>query len=187
MVGTIVGTVLALEALAWMPHMSRRLVRRALEKLPDDLPSELAARWWEEIEADLESYSERPVGGLLFALTLSLRGGKRLAAELALDSVSSAPREEKASAAGIAETERILSIPGLGHRVVIDVKEEMMVKLFNHRFRLDDAPERVRVGFDIQPPVPGFYRLRFDAPSKTAATQFVAQVREFEQRDADGS
>jgi hypothetical protein len=83
-VGTVVGTILALEAGAWMPYLSRALVRSTLGRMPVGLDPHIRARWTEEIEADLGAYADRPIGGLAFALRLRRRGGRRLAEQLAL-------------------------------------------------------------------------------------------------------
>jgi hypothetical protein len=83
-VGTVIGTLLAIEAKAWMPFLSRHLMRATFAHFPDGLDEPLVARWSEEIEADLHRYRDRPLGGLIFALRLRLKGGRDLAAELAL-------------------------------------------------------------------------------------------------------
>jgi hypothetical protein len=81
---TLLGSILALEARAWLPHLSRRLVSRAMKKFPRELPLHLRKRWTEEIEADLASFHDRPLSGLVFAFRVWLKGGRDLAAELAL-------------------------------------------------------------------------------------------------------
>jgi hypothetical protein len=83
-IGTFIGTVLAVEAKAWAPHLSARLLRATIDRFPQGIDEEMRGRWSEEIEADLASYADRPLGGLIFALRLRRRGGKALAAELAL-------------------------------------------------------------------------------------------------------
>lgn len=83
-VGTVIGTVLAIEAKAWMPYVGSRLVRGTLERMPRGLEEQMRSRWAEEIEADHATLADRPVGGLVFAVGLCLKGGRRLAAELAL-------------------------------------------------------------------------------------------------------
>ena len=82
--GTIVGTVLAIEARAWLPHFSAWVLRKTLEGLPRKLDETLRKRWAKEIEADLASYQDRPVGGLIFAMRVRAKGARDLAAELAL-------------------------------------------------------------------------------------------------------
>jgi hypothetical protein len=84
LVATIVGTAFALEAQAWAPHLSRRLLRATFGGFPPQLPAQLRDRWIEEIEADAASFEDRPLGGLAFSLRLWRRGGRALAAELAL-------------------------------------------------------------------------------------------------------
>ncbi|MFP5388410.1 MAG: hypothetical protein ACLGG5_03830, partial [Thermoleophilia bacterium] len=86
-IGTALGTLLALEAKSWMPYLSARLVRSTVDGMPPELDGEMRSRWREEIEGDLSSYLERPLAGLLFALRLRRRGGRRLAAELMLSHV----------------------------------------------------------------------------------------------------
>jgi hypothetical protein len=83
--GTFVGTLTAVEAKAWLPTISARLLRATVAHFPTELPTETRARWIEEIEADLGSLADRPFGGVLFALRLRLKGGRDLAAQLALD------------------------------------------------------------------------------------------------------
>lgn len=90
-VGTVIGTVLAIEAKAWLPYLTRALLRRTLDDLPDALDHQLRSRWSEEIEADLAQFDDRPLGGFLFALRLRWKGGRRLAAELALEQALSTP------------------------------------------------------------------------------------------------
>lgn len=83
-IGTVVGTFLAIEAKAWMPYLSGKLVRFTLNRMPDELPDQSRSRWEEEIEGDLASYADRPLGGLVFAVNIARKGGRRLAAELVL-------------------------------------------------------------------------------------------------------
>ncbi len=92
LIGTVAGTVLALEVLTWMPHVSRRLLERTIAEFPEELPGKQRARWAEEIEADLASFADRPLGGLQFALKLRRQGGRSLAAELALQSTLASAR-----------------------------------------------------------------------------------------------
>lgn len=91
-VGTVIGTLLAIEAKAWLPYISASIVRSVLGKMPEPLDDQLRSRWSEEIEADLTQYDDRPLGGFLFALRLRRRGGKRLAEELALEQALSTSR-----------------------------------------------------------------------------------------------
>lgn len=81
-VGTVVGSIAAVEASAWVPYLSRRLLGSALARLQQDLPPEVRDRWVEEIEADFAAFSDRPWGGLGFALGVRRKGARRLAAEL---------------------------------------------------------------------------------------------------------
>lgn len=90
LIATVVGTVLAFEAQAWAPHVTRRLLRKAFAQFPGDLPADMRARWTEEIEADVAGFDDRPLGGLAFAFRLWRRGGPELAGELALRQVSGA-------------------------------------------------------------------------------------------------
>ena len=83
-IATVIGTLLAIEAKAWMPYLSARILRGAIARFPEALARETRERWAEEIEADLAAYGDRPLGGLAFALRLRRRGGRRLAGELAL-------------------------------------------------------------------------------------------------------
>lgn len=87
--GTAVGTLVALEAKSWMSYLSAKLVRSTLDTMPAELDGEIRSRWREEVEGDLDSYADRPFAGLLFSLRLRRRGGRRLAAELMLDHVLS--------------------------------------------------------------------------------------------------
>jgi hypothetical protein len=95
-VATVVGTVLALEAQAWAPYVSRHLVRLAVARLQADMPRQLRERWVEEIEADAASFADRPLGGLVFSLRLWRKGGRELAGELALREAP-APESQTAS------------------------------------------------------------------------------------------
>lgn len=83
-VATVAGTVLALEAQAWAPYLSRYLLRQAMARLQADVPNSLRDRWVEEIEADAASFGDRPLGGLVFCVRLWRKGGRELAGELAL-------------------------------------------------------------------------------------------------------
>jgi hypothetical protein len=99
-VGTFAGTMLALEAKAWAPYVSARLLAAAIDRFPDGLDSGMRRRWGEELEADLAGYGDRPLGGLVFAIGVWRRGGKGLAAELALQEVVGAgPRPAQADGA----------------------------------------------------------------------------------------
>jgi hypothetical protein len=83
-VTTLLGSLLALEARAWLPHVSRRLISQATKQLPKALSVDLRQRWAAEIEADLASFQDRPLSGFVFALRVRAKGGRDLAAELAL-------------------------------------------------------------------------------------------------------
>jgi hypothetical protein len=87
---TLLGSVLAVEARAWLPHLSRWIVSRTMKQLPKALSRELRERWTEEIEADLASFHDRPLSGFVFALRLRLKGARDLAAELALQQAMAA-------------------------------------------------------------------------------------------------
>jgi hypothetical protein len=115
-VGTIIGTILAVEARCWMPHVSFWLVRVTLAKLPDGLDGQIRSRWSEEIESDLASFDDRPLGGLLFALRLWRRGGRRLGAELALGEGLDEGRELEEPQAG--ETLRLVGVRLVGQQTV---------------------------------------------------------------------
>lgn len=91
-IGTVIGTVLAIEAKAWMPYVGFRLVRATLERMPEGLEEQICSRWAEEIEADHAALADRPIGGLMFAVRLRLKGGRRLAGELALHDAVVSPR-----------------------------------------------------------------------------------------------
>lgn len=100
--GTVVGTVLALEAWSSVPHVGRALVRSTIEGFPAAVPEEQRQRWGEELEADFLMYDERRLAGLAFAIRLRVRGGRSLAGELALVQLEDAPArpgEETATAA----------------------------------------------------------------------------------------
>lgn len=96
-VGTVVGTVIAMALLSegsqCLTRLNRWIVRRVLSRLPADLPQEMRDRWTEEIEADLTSLAKRPLAGLWFALGLERRGARRLAAELMLRAVLAPAKE----------------------------------------------------------------------------------------------
>jgi hypothetical protein len=106
--GTAIGTMLAVEAKSWMPYLSARLVRSTLDGMPADLDGEMLSRWREEIEGDLNSYLDRPLAGLLFSLRLRRRGGRRLAAELLLD-CALVNSGERSVAEGIPATRKIIA------------------------------------------------------------------------------
>ncbi len=69
-VGTALGSLLARESSAVLSLMSRALLDRGLRRLLRHWPREARDRWREEIEADFEAYSERPLASLVFALRL---------------------------------------------------------------------------------------------------------------------
>ena len=81
---TLLGTLLALEAKAWLPYVGRWLIAGTTRHFPDGIDVATRERWLREIEADFETFGDRPLGGLLFALRVRLKGGRDLAAELAL-------------------------------------------------------------------------------------------------------
>ncbi|HEY3491372.1 MAG TPA: hypothetical protein VGK43_00370, partial [Solirubrobacterales bacterium] len=81
-IATVVGTILALEAWAWVPHLSSQLLRRTIDSLSEGLPPDQSARWAEEVEADFETYQSRRIGGLVFAVRFRLSGGRGLLEEL---------------------------------------------------------------------------------------------------------
>lgn len=83
-VTTLLGSVLAFEVRAWLPHVSRYLISQAMKQIPKELSTNLRERWTSEIEADLASFHDRPLSGFVFALRVRLKGGRDLAAELAL-------------------------------------------------------------------------------------------------------
>ena len=114
-IGTVIGTVVAAEASAWMPHLSRCVLRSALSRLSRDLPPEVRARWIEEIEADFACFSDRPWGGLAFALAVRRRGAKRLAEELKSRPLRAKGRSKAAPGAGPAPRYRwVLSHKSFG-------------------------------------------------------------------------
>lgn len=98
-IGTVIGTLLASEAKAWLPRLSLRLLRHTLSGLPRELPAESKRRWVEEIEADLLDYEARPLGGFAFAFRVYRRGARDLAAELLL-------RDELAHSGALVTTPR---------------------------------------------------------------------------------
>jgi hypothetical protein len=55
-----------------------------MKQIPKELSTNLRERWTSEIEADLASFHDRPLSGFVFALRVRLKGGRDLAAELAL-------------------------------------------------------------------------------------------------------
>jgi len=117
-VGTVIGTVLAIETKAWLPYLSRRLLRRALAGMPGALEDRLRARWSEEIEADLAQFDDRPLGGLLLALRLLAKGGRGLAAELALEQTLSDPEPAAAPDQGVVRNFRLTMQRGDGRQVI---------------------------------------------------------------------
>jgi hypothetical protein len=103
-IGTALGTILAVEAQAWMPHLSKRLLRKAISRLDVDLSPERRGRWVEEIEADFDTYEGRPVGGLVFAIRLRLSGTKDLVRQLNEDLPSVAREEPSATEKAMSST-----------------------------------------------------------------------------------
>ncbi|HEX5929425.1 MAG TPA: hypothetical protein VFY48_08530 [Solirubrobacterales bacterium] len=89
-VGTAIGTVLAMEAWASAPHVGAWLVRGTIGGFPDAVPRGDRVRWAEEIEGDFATFRDRRLAGLVFALRLRIKGGRKLAAELALAQLSAA-------------------------------------------------------------------------------------------------
>lgn len=76
-VGTAVGGLLARESSAALSLLSRVLLDRGLRRLLRHWPREARDRWREEIEADFEAYSERPLAGLVFTLRLGWTARRR--------------------------------------------------------------------------------------------------------------
>lgn len=87
-IGTLVGTVIAMalvyEGAACLSRFNQRIVRKVLSQLPEELPEALRRRWSQEIEGDIKSLSKQPLHGFWFALSLRRLGARRLAAELVL-------------------------------------------------------------------------------------------------------
>jgi hypothetical protein len=134
---TVIGTVLALEAQAWAPYVSRLLVRLAVARLQADMPRSLRERWVEEIEADAASFADRPLGGLVFSLLLWRKGGRELAGELALrEALASEPQ---AASALPAES---ISIGDLG-------KSKAVGYTVHHTVRLDPSVIQEIVNWDV--------------------------------------
>jgi hypothetical protein len=98
-VATLLGTLLALEAKAWMPHLGRWLVARAIARFPSEIDPSVRQRWEQEIRVDFAEFSDRPLGGLLFASRVLLKGGRDLAAELALEEKLAQGQETRAAVA----------------------------------------------------------------------------------------
>jgi hypothetical protein len=111
--GTFLGTVLAVEAKAWMPHLSACLVRATIARFPDGIDEDMRARWTEEIEADLAGYGDRPLGGILFGLRLRLKGGRELCAQLALQAALDAGSRASQAEQPAAEPSFAKAITGL--------------------------------------------------------------------------
>jgi hypothetical protein len=76
-VGTALGSLLARESSAVLSLVSRALLDRGLRRLLRRWPREARDRWREEIEADFEAYSERPLASLVFALRLRWTARRR--------------------------------------------------------------------------------------------------------------
>jgi len=76
-VGTVLGSLLARESSAVLSLVSRALLDRALRRLLRRWPPEAHDRWREEIEADFEAYSERPLASLVFAVRLRWTARRR--------------------------------------------------------------------------------------------------------------
>jgi hypothetical protein len=68
--GTALGSLLGRESSAVLSLLSRGLLDQGLRRLLRRWPPEARERWREEIEADFETYSERPLASLVFALRL---------------------------------------------------------------------------------------------------------------------
>lgn len=81
--GTVIGTVLALEAWASVPHLGSSLVRNTIDRFPASVPEAERVRWAEELKADFATYEDRRLAGLVFAIRLRATGGRKLMAELA--------------------------------------------------------------------------------------------------------
>jgi len=93
--GTVIGTAIAMllisEGGGSLTRLSRRIVERVISEFPEELPEQLRRRWSEEIRGDLETFARAPIRGLLFARKLRREGARRLAAELVLDIAVSTP------------------------------------------------------------------------------------------------
>ncbi len=87
-VGTAIGTVLAMEAWASAPHVGGWLMRGTIDGFPETVPAGDRARWAEELGGDFATFEDRRLAGLAFALRLRIKGGRRLAGELALAQLS---------------------------------------------------------------------------------------------------
>ncbi|MDQ3822120.1 MAG: hypothetical protein M3321_02630 [Actinomycetota bacterium] len=94
--GRILAGLLTAEFAAWLPHIARWIVARAVGRLP---PSQ-RNRWLEEWRADLAQFEHRPLAGLLHAIGIAL-GARAVARELTPARVRtrSATHDDKANAA----------------------------------------------------------------------------------------
>jgi hypothetical protein len=68
--GTVLGGLLARESSAWLIQLSRAVLDRGLRRLLQQWQGAARDRWQEEIEADFNTYSDRPLASLIFALRL---------------------------------------------------------------------------------------------------------------------
>jgi hypothetical protein len=187
----VVGSILAFEARAWMPHLSRWLVAQAIRRLPGDLKIELRQRWAEEIRADLVAFDDRPVGGLIFALRVRLKGGRDLAAELALQQALQseedvAAEETKQQVEGSRAQPVVdfpwesLSLLALMNQLELFFKEIVSRDLDSRDVPLDDLRKllrhaRLRKAFD-----------RFDPDLKTVEGMKIALVLRDLRKEVEG-
>jgi hypothetical protein len=116
---TLLGTLFALEAKAWLPRVSRRLVASAVARFPAELDAADRDRWSREIEADLGAFDDRPLGGFVFALRVRFKGGRDLAGELALAEKLAEPEEQPEAAPQSQEEDQSLSYGFVAGRVYL--------------------------------------------------------------------
>jgi hypothetical protein len=136
-----------------VPYVSRKLVRSMLAEMPEGLDRQTRSRWVEEIEADLASYDDRPLGGLTFAIRLRRRGGRQLAAELMLNQVllNSKSKDQPENPLAPVQARLIKAQIFSGHQVLTyQVKSGPLIEQITHFEKLTEGLNKSYAPRDLE-------------------------------------